>query len=710
MRTLLCLLLTLCVGAVQAQQILLSGTVVNDKNKPIENVNVYLEDSFEGALTDAKGYFSFIVTDTVVSGVLKLMHAQYGNLDVEINTKENYNEHFVLSSQDEVMGEILIIANSKNKRERAESIGLNAMDVVSTAGSPGNIMGVLSTMPGAQTNGEDGRLLIRGGRAEESGIFVNGVRVFQPYTSSVGNVPVRSKFNPFLFKGISFSAGGYSAEFGDALSGVLQLDTSDEIDPSRRDYSISTVGGSFAQTHQWGKNSLSYSLNYLNLGVYTTVVKQRYNTKKPFSTASGEMMYKREIKDGGYKLYTAVDFSTIKYEQEIQPSNRVDTLGFKSSNVYMNSVFFKKLTPYMRLDIGTGLGYMDYTGDSNDLSLKKISWDVNQKVKFSYQWNGQFQSFVGVDVQASKLDLTRSEGSRAEDLGTDTNRWALFFENNWKITSDLSLRAGLRTSKYSEISDWTVEPRAMLTYQMTPKHQMSFSYGVFNQAVNLEQSLAVKQEDWMQANHYILNYTYEFRKRLLRAEMFYKDYSKLLLTPLGKPSEYAQLGEGYAKGFDLFWKDNITFKNFSYWVTYTYIDSQRKEMYWNEWIQPSYVVKHNFSVVTKYWIDQWKSQVSMTYNYSSPRHFHDINTTNKTTYESSPIHNVSMSWAYLFSGQKIVYLSVDNLLGRNPVYAYQFNQRGGQPDITNATAKRFIYVGFMWTISADKKKNQLENL
>jgi len=256
MRTLLCLLLTLCVGAVQAQKIQLSGTVVNDKNKPIENVNVYLEDSFEGALTDAKGYFSFIVTDAVVNGVLKLMHPQYGNLDVEINTKENYNEHFVLSGQDEVMGEILITTNSKNKRGRAESIRLNAMDVVSTAGSPGNIMGVLSTMPGAQTNGEDGRLLIRGGRAEESGIFVNGVRVFQPYTSSVGNVPVRSKFNPFLFKGMSFSAGGYSAEFGDALSGVLQLDTSDEIDPSRRDYSISTVGGSFAQTHQWGKNSL----------------------------------------------------------------------------------------------------------------------------------------------------------------------------------------------------------------------------------------------------------------------------------------------------------------------------------------------------------------------------------------------------------------------------------------------------------------------
>ncbi|MDR2223468.1 MAG: TonB-dependent receptor [Flavobacteriaceae bacterium] len=710
MRALLCMLLTLCYGAVQAQQIEISGTVVNEKNKPIENVNVYMEDSFEGALSDAKGHFTFSVQDTIVRGVLKLMHPQYGSLDVYIDTKEKYTNNFVMSGQEDLLGEIVIVAGSKNKRERAESIGLNAMDVVSTAGSPGNIMGVLSTMPGGQTNGEDGRLLIRGGKADESGIYVNGIKVFQPYTASVGNVPVRSKFNPFLFKGMSFSAGGYSAEFGDALSGVLQLDTSNDIDPSRKDISISTVGGSFAQTHQWGKNSLSYSLNYLNLGAYTAVIKQRYKSKKPFTTASAEVVYKRELEEGGYKLYAAADFSTIDYEQEIQPSNRVDTLAFKSNNVYVNSLYFKKLSPYMRLDIGTGLGYSDYKGDNNEMHLHRKNWDVNQKVKLSYQWNSNWQFFVGADVQTSQLDLTRGIGPYSEHKDTDATRFALFFENNWRIASGLTLRAGVRVNKYSAISDWTVEPRTMLTYQMDPKQQVSLSYGVFNQALNLEQSLYLKQEDWMQANHYIFNYTYEFRKRMLRAEVFYKDYSKLLLTPKGKPSEYSQLGEGYAKGFDVFWKDNQTFKNFSYWITYTYIDSKRKEMYWNEWIQPSYVVKHNFSVVTKYWIEQWKSQVSMTYTYNTPRHFYNSDLNEKTRYESTPIHNVSMSWAYLLSAQKILYASVDNLLGRNPVYAYQFNQQGTQPDIINASAKRFVYIGFMWTISSNKKANQLDNL
>lgn len=704
------MLLTLFLGAVHAQTITISGTVVNERNKPIENVNVYLEESFYGALSDAKGYFTFTVNDTVVKDVLKLMHPQYGNMDVYIDTKEDYTNSFVMSGQDDLLGEIVVIAKSKNKRERAESIGLNAMDVVSTAGSPGNIIGVLSTMPGAQTHGEDGRLLIRGGKADESGVYVNGIKVFQPYTASVGNVPVRSKFNPFLFKGMSFSAGGYSAEFGNALSGVLQLDTPDDIDPSRKDISISTVGVGFGQTHQWGKNSLSYSLNYLNLGAYTALVKQRYNSKKPFNAASAEVVYKREVKDGGYKLYTAVDFTSIKYEQEIEPSNRVDTLAFKSNNVYMNSLYFKKLSPYMRLDVGAGLGYSDYKGDSNEKHISRKNWDLNQKVKLSYQWNSKWQSFIGADVQVAQLDLTRNIGKYSTNNETDATRFALFFENTWNIGSGLSLRAGVRVNKYSGISDWTIEPRTMLTYQMDTKQQVSLSYGVFNQALNLEQAISLKQEDWMQADHYIFNYTYEFKKRMLRAEVFYKDYSKLLLTPMGKPSQYSQLGEGYAKGFDVFWKDSNTFKNFNYWITYTYIDSKRKEMYWEEWVQPSYVAKHNFSVVTKYWIEQWKSQVSMTYNFTTPRHFYNTDTTDKAAYKSSQIHNVSMSWAYLLSAQKILYASVDNLLGRNPVYAYQFTQQGGQPDVINPTAKRFVYIGFMWTISSNKKSNQLDNL
>ncbi|WP_158962431.1 TonB-dependent receptor [Myroides fluvii] len=704
------LLVTLGWFTLQAQHIRIAGTVLNKKHKPIEQVNVYLEGSFDGALSDAKGYFSFEVEDSLVEGVLKLKHPNYLHLTVPIAIKPNTVHQFVMQEGEELLGEIVIKTEGNDQRRKSEHFVFNAMDVVSTAGSPGNIMGVLNTLPGAQTNGEDGRLLIRGGKAEESGMYVNGIKVFQPYTATVGNVPVRSKFNPFLFKGMSFSAGGYSAEFGDALSGILELDTSNAIDPSRKDSSISTVGVSFAETHQWGKNSLSYHLNYLNLGAYTKVIKQQYTTKKPFATTSGEMVYKREIKEGGYKLYVAVDLSEMEYEQAVKPSQRIDTLSFRSNNVYLNSVYLKKLTPFLKLDIGTGLGYTHYKGNYNEKYMGRKNWDLNQKVKLSYQWNRALHTMVGVDIHRAQLDLTRGIEGYTQDIEADATNTAFFVENNWTIVPDLTLRAGVRVNKYTAIPTWTIEPRTRVTYQLDAKQQLSFSYGIFNQTLALEQALEVKKEDWMQASHYILNYSYTFKKRELRTELFYKTYDKLLLTPVREEKAFTQLGEGYARGLDLFWRDNTTFKNFAYWITYTYLDSKRKEAYWEQSIQPSYVSKHHVAVVTKYWIEKWKSQVSMTYNYSSPRYFYSVDSTNQVRYTTSAIHNVSLSWAYLVSGQKILYASVDNLLGRNPTYAYQFNQIGGQPDLVQASAKRFIYVGFMWTISKDKKSNQLENL
>lgn len=697
------------VGFVQAQHIVLSGTVVNKKNKPIENVNVYLEDSFDGALSDANGYFSFVVYDTVVQGSLKLTHAQFSEMSLAIDTKENWESLVVLTPRADAMKEIVIRTTGKTKMERAESIGLTAMDVVSTAGSPGNIIGAVSTMPGAQVVGEDGRLMIRGGRPEESGIVINGIKVFQPYTASAGNIPVRAKFSPFLFQGMSFSAGGYSAEFGDALSGILQLDTSNNIDPSRQDFSISTVGGSAAQTLQWGKNSLSYSLNYLNLGAYTALVKQRYRTRKPFSTLAGEMNYKRETTHGGYKLYAAVDRTSMKYEQEIGPSNRVDTLGLKSDNLYLNSLYFTKLLPYLKLELGTGIGYSKYNGDQNEKQKRNTSWDWVQKVKLSYQWNGQLQSFVGVDFQFSQSDLVQRTAANMLPWKAETTQWAFFLENNWKISPVFALRIGTRVTKYSIASDWRIEPRALLTYQPNLNHSISFAYGVFNQKLGLEPSVLQEKEIPMQAQHWVGNYTYTFKKHLVRAEVFYKTYDKLLLTPLDQQRNYTQKGKGYARGIDLFWKNN-SLRNFQFWMTFTYTDSQRKERYWERWMQPAYVVKNSLSVVGKYWIEPWKSQVSMTYHYSSPRVFHDVDATHTTVYRSSPIHNLSLSWAYVFHTQKILYLAVDNLLGRNPVYAYQFTAPHVQPDVVQASAKRFVYVGFMWTLSADKKSNPLDNL
>ena len=40
-------------------------------------------------------------------------------------------------------------------------------------------------------------------------------------------------------------------------------------------------------------------------------------------------------------------------------------------------------------------------------------------------------------------------------------------------------------------------------------------------------------------------------------------------------SSYNTTGFGYAYGVDLFWRDNVSFKNFEYGVSYSYLDKER---------------------------------------------------------------------------------------------------------------------------------------
>ena len=78
-------------------------------------------------------------------------------------------------------------------------------------------------------------------------------------------------------------------------------------------------------------------------------------------------------------------------------------------------------------------------------------------------------------------------------------------------------------------------------------------------------------------------------------------------------------------------------------------------------------------------------------------------------------NNISLNWAYLLSPQKILYLSVNNVLGFKNVNGYQYTN---MPDLNGVFERRalrpaadqFFFIGFFWTISEDRMDNQLNDL
>jgi hypothetical protein len=211
---------------------------------------------------------------------------------------------------------------------------------------------------------------------------------------------------------------------------------------------------------------------------------------------------------------------------------------------------------------------------------------------------------------------------------------------------------------------------------------------------------------------------YSANKRTLRAEVFYKDYKDLVKydTPTAAyNSAYTNQGFGYAKGLDVFWRDSKSIKDMDYWVSYSFIDSKRDFRNYTAEVQPSFVADHTLSIVGKYWVEEWKSQISVTNSFATGRPYNNPNQTQFMQGKTKAYNSLSVSWAYLLTQQKILFFSVSNVLGTDNVFGYQY---ANSPDLSGTfqrqaigqPADRFFFVGFFWTISNDKKANNLNNL
>lgn len=591
---------------------------------------------------------------------------------------------------------------------------MKPLDIVTTAGSNGDIVSALQTLPGVNTVNEDGRLFVRGGEADETQTFVDGIRVAQPYGATTQNMPTRGRFSPFLFSGMSFSTGGYSAEYGEALSSVLLLNTKEEETQEKTDISVMTVGLGLANTQVWGKNSLSVNTAYINLAPYQAIVPQNIEWNKPYLSLSGEAVYRHSFANGMFKMYAAFDASQFDINQESINEVYKYRVDLNNNNFYLNSSYKGNFGEGWQLTSGLSLSYSKNKINFANSLINNDETASHLKLKLRKSFSDRIKLSFGADYFITKFD---ENFNSTFDYGYDANIVAIYAETDIFFSKKLAAKVGLRASNNDYLNETAVSPRASLAYKTAKFSQFSLAYGRFTQAPRQDY---LKFADYLtseKAAHYILNYQYSKEKRTFRSEVYLKEYSDLVKYDTDNAtflSNYNNNGNGFAKGLDVFWRDGKTFKYLEYWVSYSYIDTKRDYKNYLAKVTPSFVADHTLSLVGKYWIDKWKSQLSITESIASGRPYNNPNETAFMNGKTKAYNSLSMSWAYLLTTQKILYLSISNVLGTQNVNGYEYANRKVDGVYNRRelvpTADRFFFVGFFWTISDNKKDNQLKNL
>jgi len=696
----------------------ISGKVSDKKDEPIVGANVYLENTYEGATTDIDGQFSFTTNKTgEVTLIISYVTFQTYKKTANVNSLNNIS--IVLKESVNTLDAVVLTAGSFQAGNRSKATIMNSLDVVTTAGVAGDFISALQTLPGTQTVGEDGRLFVRGGTAEETQVFIDGLQVFKPYIPTSNNTPTRGRYSPFLFDGITFSTGGYSAEYGNALSSVLLLTTIDRPEQNETNLSFMTLGGGIGHTKKWDKDALTINTSYINLAPYNALVPDRNTWHKLPESISGEAIYRHDTKNGLLKFYTAYDFSKFDVEQENINSEDLVRFDLKNNNWYTNLSYDGFISDKTKLTTGFSYSNSKNAVITNDVDVTDKEHSIHLKAKLKHAFNNRFKLTYGAEF----LSTYFTENGISDQINSFnysfTNRMtAAFAEADVFFSKDFAGKFGLRTEHNALFDETAVSPRISFAYKLNKQAQLSMAYGDFYQSAQNDE-LKIKQDlAFQKATHYIFNYQYKKVGRLFRAEVFYKDYDKLLQydTKFGQPSaNFNNNGLGFAKGLDIFWKDSKSIKNLQYWLSYSYIDTKRKFQDYPTKVMPDYATKHNASLVTKYWINDLRSQVGMTYSVASGRSYDNANSSVFMDGLTKSYHNVSMNWSYLISQQKILFFSVSNVLGFKNVFGYDY---ANTPDIDGTfqrqailpNADSFFFVGFFWTISDDKTKNQLDNL
>ncbi|MGI4885545.1 MAG: TonB-dependent receptor plug domain-containing protein [Janthinobacterium lividum] len=615
---------------------------------------------------------------------------------------------------------MVVTAGAFEASDAKRGPALTARDVLTTAGALGDVTGALNALPGTTRVGEEGKLFVRGGAAAETKQYLDGLPVQSPYAGAVPNLPARGRFAPLLFKGLVFSTGGYSAEYGQALSAVVALNSTDLAPETQTGVSLMSVGGSLSHVHRWARASLAASADYANLGPYFRLVPQ--GQAQAYETRGGAARLAQQVgRHGLLKIYgTFAQQTAAARPPDPAPEYAAQgrAVALANANQYFNATYRGPLRRGWSLNTGLAL-----TRDDNDVRPGAlVVRDVEQSavarlVLTNDSASAWFNLKVGAEGLAQRYRQTYRPDPAAGvpgalRTGFDEQRGAAFAESELVLSHRLAGRAGARAEYSALLGRGNAAPRLALAYRLGPHGQLAAAGGYFYQTPANDLLRFTHDLRFERAQHLQLSYERAAAGRTLRGELYQKTYAQLVTydpANYSAPSAYRNGGRGYARGLDVFWRDRTSLPRLDYWVSYGYLATVRQYRADPVPAVPTFAARHALSVVAKYWVPRLHTQFGATAAYNSPRAYHDPNRPGYNQGRTPSYQDLSLSASYLthvFGQYTIVNVAASNVLSRANTYGYRYaaapDARGQYAGVAlTPSAPRMLFVGVF--VSINKK-------
>lgn len=204
-----------------------SGTLrgkVTDSLDAIPSVNIIIEETDLGAVTDIKGNY---LIRNIPPGEYEVKVSAIGYIteyfDVTIEKNQTARLDVKLRSTILQLQAIEIIGNKNQESSdtRTSFIDLNPKSAKILPGAGEDVFRTLQALPGVLApNDFSSQLIVRGSGPDQNLIIIDGVEIFNPYRL-YGAI---SMFNPSTVSDVNLITGAFPAVYGDRLSAVLDVE------------------------------------------------------------------------------------------------------------------------------------------------------------------------------------------------------------------------------------------------------------------------------------------------------------------------------------------------------------------------------------------------------------------------------------------------------------------------------------------------------
>lgn len=405
-----------------SQTATIKGVVKDFDNKPIENVSIKYKKN--GTTTDKYGVYLLEVAVPKSNKItITFSHISYNLYSKKLNVRKNGSSTFSpkLGLKTEEVKEIIVNAKKKiEEKKRAEGIETLKKDEIKNIPSINDGISDLIKTIGTGVNnsggGESSTYNVRGGNYDENLVYINGIEVYRPFLVRSGQQEGLSFVNSDLTKKVSFSSGGFKANYGDKLSSVLDITYRKPHDFTVK-FDANLLGVSTTIEGRMLNNKLSAILGarYRNNSLIVNSKDIESNYKPSFTDVQTYLSYTVSDK---LNIDFLGNFSLNKYD--FTPFSRVTNFGLVSDpKALVVNYEGKEIDKYL-----TSFGALKAVYKANDrLTLNLTTSSYNTQEEEHYDINafygiGEVNADFGSD-NFGNVEFAQSIGSQLDHARND---------------------------------------------------------------------------------------------------------------------------------------------------------------------------------------------------------------------------------------------------------------------------------------------------